>query len=64
MLQNLHLTMEEEELTAFSNDEGVETMVHEHALIGKVLSPATLHVNTIKGAMKPVWGNPPGLEVR
>jgi hypothetical protein len=41
-----------------------ETMVHEHALIGKVLSLVALHVNTIKGAMKPAWGNPLGLELR
>lgn len=39
-------------------------MVHEHALIGKVLSLVALHVNTIKGAMKPAWGNPLGLELR
>lgn len=65
MLQNLHLTAEEEELAAFSDEgEGEETMMHEHVLIGEVLSPVTLHVNTIKGAMNPTWGNPPGLEVR
>jgi hypothetical protein len=39
-------------------------MVTEYVLVGKVLSPAVLHVNTIKGAMKPAWGNPRRLEIR
>jgi hypothetical protein len=50
---------------AISDDEeGEETAVQEHALIGKVLSSEMLHVNTVKGAMKPAWGNPPGLVMR
>lgn len=65
LLQNLHLTADEEELAAISDDGGGdERMVTEYALVGKVLSPAALHVSTIKGAMKPAWGNPPGLEIR
>lgn len=32
------------------------------AVIGKVLSPATLHITTIRNAMKPAWGNPFGLK--
>ena len=31
------------------------------ALVGKVLSPNVLHINTISSAMRPAWGNPQGL---
>jgi hypothetical protein len=64
LLQNLHLTTEEEEMVEFSDDDGRdETEEGEWALIGKVLSPATLHVNTILGALKPAWGNTYGLKL-
>ena len=36
----------------------------EWALVGKVLSPAPVHVNTVRSAMKPAWGNPIGLKFR
>ncbi|KAK1605456.1 hypothetical protein QYE76_029129 [Lolium multiflorum] len=35
----------------------------EWALVGKVLAPNTLHVNTISAIVKPAWGNPRGLMV-
>ena len=47
LLQNLHLTAEEEELAGFNDDEGDESSVTEYALVGKVISPMALHVNTI-----------------
>jgi hypothetical protein len=63
LLQNLHLTTEEE-MVEFSDDDGRDEMEEgEWALIGKVLSPATLHVNTILGALKPAWGNTYGLKL-
>lgn len=34
----------------------------EWALVGKVLSPAPVHVSTVRSAMKPAWGNPVGLK--
>ncbi|KAK1648425.1 hypothetical protein QYE76_066230 [Lolium multiflorum] len=34
------------------------------ALVGKVLAPNTLHVNTITSVVRPAWGNPKGLAVR
>ncbi|KAM0911295.1 hypothetical protein ACQ4PT_013561 [Festuca glaucescens] len=36
----------------------------EWALVGKVLAPNTLHVETIKAVVKPAWGNPKGMMVR
>jgi hypothetical protein len=35
----------------------------EWALIGKVLSPNVLHVNSILSIVKPAWGSPKGLMV-
>lgn len=49
----------------FSDDEDDGGTMHvEWALVGKVLSPGTLHVSTIGSAMKPAWGNPVGLKFR
>jgi len=64
MLENLHLTTEEE-VAAFSDEEednGGPTV--EWALVGKVLSPSTVHSSAIQGVMKPAWGNPAGLKIR
>lgn len=36
----------------------------EWAIVGKVLTPAPVHVNTVRSAMKPAWGNPVGLKFR
>lgn len=36
----------------------------EWALVGKVMSPTTVHASAIHGAMKPAWGNPTGLKIR
>jgi hypothetical protein len=64
LLHKLNLTTEEGGVTDFSDGEmeGEATDV-EWAPLGKVLSPATLHVNTIRAAMKPAWGNPFGLKI-
>jgi hypothetical protein len=58
LLDWLNLTMDEGEVAAFSDDEDGEDAVVKWAVIGKVLSPATIHVTTIRNAMKPAWGNP------
>ncbi|KAK3149228.1 hypothetical protein QOZ80_3AG0214650 [Eleusine coracana subsp. coracana] len=64
LLNDLHLTAEEEAVADFSDNEGDNGGVVEAALIGKVLSPVVLHANTILGALKPAWGNPYGLKIR
>ena len=65
MLDRLNLTKDEGEVAAFSDDEGGdEASGAECKLLGKVLSPATLHIPTIRSAMKSAWGNPCGLKLR
>ncbi|CAN6229794.1 unnamed protein product [Urochloa humidicola] len=66
LLQRLNLTAEEGGIAEFSDDEdnGEPAVTTEWALLGKVLSPSTLHVSTIIGAMRPAWGNPYGLKIR
>jgi hypothetical protein len=64
LLQNLQLTAEEEEVAEFSDDEEEAAAEAEFALVGKVLSPSVVHVNTIRSAMKPAWGNPYGMKLR
>jgi hypothetical protein len=66
LLKRLNLTAEEEDAMAeFSDDENEEVMPRVGwALVGKVLSPMPVHVNTIRSAMKPAWGNPVRLKVR
>ena len=65
LLLKLNLAAGEDEKLVMSDDE--EDAVDFQAtfsLIGKVLSPTTLHLQTIMGAMRPAWGNPRGLRAR
>jgi len=64
LLQKMNLTHDEGAFAAFSDDEEEADDVREWALIGKVLSPSTLHITTITNAMRPAWGNPFGLTLR
>lgn len=65
LLDKLNLTLDEEEVAAFSDEEEEDAAtVVKWAVIGKVLSPSTLHITTTKNAMKPAWGNPFGLKFR
>jgi hypothetical protein len=63
LLGRLHLTKDEEEFVAFSDDEEAtnDGGSLDFTTIGKVLSPSTLHISTITSAMRPAWGNPVGL---
>lgn len=59
----MNLTSKEEVVAEFSNEEETEdSSLVEWTLLGKVLSPSLIHVNTIRTAMKPAWGNPQGLK--
>ncbi|CAN6194609.1 unnamed protein product [Urochloa humidicola] len=65
LMQKLHLTIEEGNVADFNDGEAEgEAAAVEWALLGKVLSPSTLHANTIRSTMVPVWGNPHGLKIR
>lgn len=65
LLKKLNLTEEEGEFAAFSDDEEeAADSVMQWAVVGKVLSPTSIHTTTIKNAMTPAWGNPCGLKIR
>ena len=66
LLRRLNLMEEEEAVVVdFSDDEDEEEPPPvEWAIVEKVLSPAPVHVNTVRSAMKPAWGNPVGLKLR
>ncbi|CAN6232539.1 unnamed protein product [Urochloa humidicola] len=64
LLEKLNLTQIEGEVAALSDDEDENEGAVEWAVIGKVLSPTTIHITTTDGAMRPAWGNPYGLRLR
>lgn len=64
LLQKLNLTTEEGQFAEFSDDDDGGMAEVKWALMGKVVPQVALHANTIKGAMKPAWGNPFGMKLR
>jgi hypothetical protein len=64
VVDRLNLTMDEGKIAAFSDDEDGEDAVVKWVVIGKVLSPATIHITTIHNTMKLAWGNPFSLKFR
>ena len=60
----LNLTTREKETLVLQDNEDSDLAMVKHAVIGNVLSPNLLHVQTVMSAMRPAWGNPRGLEVR
>lgn len=64
LLRRLNLTEDEEAVVDFTDDEDEESLPVEWAIVGKVLSPSSVHVNTVRSAMRPAWGNPFGLKFR
>jgi len=63
-LKRLNLTEEEGAMVEFFDEEDTIVPTMEWALVGKVISPMDVHVNTVRAAMKPTWGNPVGLKIR
>jgi hypothetical protein len=62
-LKRLNLTEDEGAVVKFFDEEEDATLpTMEWALVGKVISPMAVHVNTVCAAMKPTWGNPIGLK--
>lgn len=65
MFRRLNLTEDENVVADFSDfEDEEEPALMEWALVGKVLLPVPVHVNTVLSAMKPAWGNPVGLKIR
>ncbi|CAD6228922.1 unnamed protein product [Miscanthus lutarioriparius] len=52
------------ETLVLEDTEDADLAVAKHAVIGKVLAPDLVHLQTIMSAMRPAWGNPRGLEMR
>ena len=57
----LNLTTREKETLVLQDNEDSDLAGVKYAVIGKVLSPNLLHLQTIMSAMRPAWGNPRGL---
>lgn len=65
LMKKLNLTEEEEAVMHFCDDDDEEVLAPmEWALVGKVLLPVSVHVQLVRSAMKPAWGNPVGLKIR
>lgn len=62
--RKLNLAAGEDEKVFMSDDEEDEDERKTFSVIGKVLSPNVLQLQTIMGAMRPAWGNPKGLRAR
>ena len=63
MLQNLNPTAEEGAVMVFADDEEEEAIAPtKWALVGKILSPSPVHIDSVRSAMRPAWGNPVGLK--
>ncbi|KAM0829725.1 hypothetical protein ACQ4PT_066699 [Festuca glaucescens] len=64
MMQRLNLTQKEATPLILEDEDGEDLPCPEWDLVGKVLAPNTLLVNTISAVLRPAWGNPKGLFIR
>jgi hypothetical protein len=64
LMRKLNLTSKEATPLILDDEGHDDPPCPEWALIGKVLDPNTLHVNTVMAVVRPAWGNPKGLAVR
>ncbi|KAM0884224.1 hypothetical protein ACQ4PT_031130 [Festuca glaucescens] len=64
MMGRLRLMAKESKTFVLADDIVEDYGFLEWAIVGKVLAPNTLHVETIKAIIKPAWGNPKGMKVR
>ncbi|KAE8788684.1 hypothetical protein D1007_37255 [Hordeum vulgare] len=62
MLHRLNLTTQESTTFVLKEDDEDYPGCPIWAIVGKVLDPNILHISTIKATLRPVWGNPKGLE--
>jgi hypothetical protein len=61
MMASLRLTAAESAAVVIDDINDLELIDPDRAFVGKVLAPNVLHIETIKAAMRPAWGNPKGL---
>ncbi|KAM0905511.1 hypothetical protein ACQ4PT_017335 [Festuca glaucescens] len=63
MLGRLQLTSQESNAFILDDEDEDDLGYPEWVLAWKVLAPNTLHISTIKAALRLAWGNPKGLEM-
>ena len=64
LMRQMHLTEGEVVVANFTDDEEEDAPPQvEWVIVGKVLSPTPVHMQTVQSAMRPAWGNPVGLKL-
>ncbi|KAK1613008.1 hypothetical protein QYE76_036681 [Lolium multiflorum] len=61
LMARLRLTAAENAAVVIDDVDDLELVDPDRTFWGKVLSPSVIHLETIKSAMRPAWGNPCGL---